>query len=120
MDLRRKEVSVTDRTYFGYYRMVRAIAWLRGASTAAPEDMIILRHCLWTAPEERAVVMEPLTRLCVSPILERIKEILQLGQDALDSCMNTTPGTQGPRQMRKYHSEISRVYEEYVKLAKDV
>ena len=119
MDLRSKKVIVTDRTYLGYYRMVRAMAWLRGAGTAAPADMMILRHCLWKLPEERAAVTESLTRLCVSPVLERIKEIHQLGLDALDSCMNADANTQPSRRMRKFLAEIARVYDEYVKVAQE-
>ncbi len=119
MDLRGKDVFVTDRTYFGYYRMVRAMAWLRGAAAAAPEDMMILRHCLWKLPEERSTVTESLTRLCVSPVLERIKEIYQLGRDALDSCMDVSADTQTSRRMRKFQAEIARVYDEYVKVAQE-
>ena len=42
---------------------VQAKAWLEGRDTVAPADLIILRHYLWTAPEERAIIQSALVTM---------------------------------------------------------
>ena len=54
--LREKGIHISDRKYFNYAPVAQAKAWLEGRDTVAPADLIILRHYLWTAPEERAII----------------------------------------------------------------
>ena len=65
--LREKGIHISDRKYFNYAPVAQAKAWLEGRDTVAPADLIILRHYLWTAPEERAIIQSALVQMCSDP-----------------------------------------------------
>jgi len=51
-------VEVSDRRKRKCMRLVQATAWLAGRDEAAIPDLGMIRHALWTRPEERATVDE--------------------------------------------------------------
>ena len=51
-ELRRKDIPVSDRTYFNYSAVVQAEAWLCGRDTVIPADMAALVNYLWDKPEQ--------------------------------------------------------------------
>ncbi|HJD23006.1 MAG TPA: AAA family ATPase [Firmicutes bacterium] len=75
-ELRRKDIMVTDRTYFGYSPVVQAEAWLAGRDTVQPQDMKALINYLWDKPEDREIVEEAITRLTENPLGDKLDELL--------------------------------------------
>ena len=75
-ELRRKDIPVSDRTYFGYSPVVQAEAWLAGRKTVQPQDMKALVNYLWDKPEDREIVEETITRLTENPLGDKLDELL--------------------------------------------
>lgn len=75
-ELRRKDIPVTDRTYFGFSPVVQAEAWLAGQDTARPQDMKALVNYLWDKPEDREIVEEAIARLTENPLGDKLDELL--------------------------------------------
>ena len=75
-ELRRKDIPVSDRTYFGYSPVVQAEAWLAGRNTVQPQDMKALVNYLWDKPEDREIVEETITRLTENPLGDKLDELL--------------------------------------------
>ena len=55
-ELRRKDIPVSDRTYFNYSAVVQAEAWLCGRDTVIPADMAALVNYLWDKPEQSEII----------------------------------------------------------------
>ena len=75
-ELRRKEIAVSDRTYFGFAPVVQAEAWLHGRDTVTPADMKALLPILWKKPEEIAVVSEVIEKLIENPLGDKLDAML--------------------------------------------
>lgn len=75
-ELRRKEISVSDRTYFNYSPIVQAEAWLNGRNTVVPYDLQALVNYLWNKPEEYAIVSETIGKLITNPLGDKLDKIL--------------------------------------------
>lgn len=75
-ELRRKEISVTDRKYFNFGLVVQAEAWLAGRDTVQPQDMKALVNYLWDKPEDREIVEEAIIRLTENPLGDKLDELL--------------------------------------------
>ncbi len=84
-ELRRKDIPVSDRIYFGFSPVVQAEAWLSGRDTVIPADMQALVNYLWDKPEQANVISEVIKRLTENPIGDKIDALLaqayQLRQD---------------------------------------
>ncbi len=90
-ELRRKDIMVTDRTYFGFSPVVQAEAWLAGRDTVQPQDMKALVNYLWDKPEDREIVEEAITRLTENPLGDKLDELLARAyqcRDEFDSADN--------------------------------
>lgn len=90
-ELRRKEISVTDRKYFNFGLVVQAEAWLAGRDTVQPQDMKALVNYLWDKPEDREIVEEAITRLTENPLGDKLDELLARAyqcRDEFDSADN--------------------------------
>lgn len=83
-ELRGKGVHISDRKYFGYAPIAQAKAWLEGRDAVEPSDLNILRHYLWTAPEERTVIQATLERMCNDPLKDRLNGILASALECRD------------------------------------
>ena len=75
-ELRRKDIPVSDRTYFGFSPVVQAEAWLAGRDTVQPQDMKALVNYLWDKPEDREIVEEAITRLTENPLGDKLDDLL--------------------------------------------
>ena len=75
-ELRRKEISVTDRKYFNFGLVVQAEAWLAGRDTVQPQDMKALVNYLWDKPEDREIVEEAIIRLTENPLGDKLDDLL--------------------------------------------
>ncbi len=90
-ELRRKEISVTDRKYFNFGLVVQAEAWLAGRDTVQPQDMKALVNYLWDKPEDREIVEEAINRLTENPLGDKLDELLARAyqcRDEFDSADN--------------------------------
>ena len=90
-ELRRKDIPVSDRTYFGFSPVVQAEAWLAGRDTVQPQDMKALVNYLWDKPEDREIVEEAITRLTENPLGDKLDELLARAyqcRDEFDSADN--------------------------------
>ena len=72
LELRKKGVEVSDRTFFGFGDIVRAEAFLGGRNEVVPKDLLVLKNYLWNKPEEISVVADILKRICENPLGDRI------------------------------------------------
>ena len=75
-ELRRKEITVSDRTYFNFAPVVRAEAWLSGRNTVIPTDLISLVNYLWNKPEEYAIVRETIEKLITNPLGDKLDALM--------------------------------------------
>jgi MoxR-like ATPase len=109
-ELRDKGIHISDRKYFGYYPLAKASAWLRGAHTAEPSDLMILRHYLWTEPGERDAIRQVLERRCVNPLREKLEDILQMAREVY-SDFEQNVGADATRRIGKLRGEFIDLYE---------
>lgn len=80
-----------------------------------PSDLTILRHYLWTAPEERIVIQGTLERMCNDPLKDRLDGILASAVEChadFDSAADAPPA----RRIGKLRDEFLRLYEQLVDL----
>ena len=75
-ELRRKEITVSDRTFFNYAPVVQAEAWLNGRDTVTPADLKALVNYLWNKPEERATISEVINKLVTNPLGDKLDAFL--------------------------------------------
>lgn len=75
-ELRRKEISVSDRTYFNFAPVAKAEAWLNGRNTVEPTDLMALVNYLWNKPDEYATVRETISKLITNPLGDKLDALL--------------------------------------------
>ncbi len=75
-ELRRKEITVSDRTYFNFAPVVQAEAWLNGRDMVIPADLKALVNYLWDKPEQYSVVAEVIDKLVTNPLGDKLDELL--------------------------------------------
>ena len=75
-ELRRRGISVSDRTYFNFAPVVKAEAWLHGRDTVIPADLTALVNYLWDKPDEYAVVCETIEKLITNPLGDKLDALL--------------------------------------------
>ena len=74
-ELRRKDIHVSDRTYFNFGSVVQAEAWLKGRSKVEPQDLLVLVNYLWNTPEEATTIEDVIRRLSENPMGKQLEEI---------------------------------------------
>ena len=80
-ELRRRDISVSDRTYFNFAPVVKAEAWLNGRDTVIPSDLKALVNYLWNKPEEYAIVKEVIEKLTTNPLGDKLDALLAKAYD---------------------------------------
>lgn len=116
LELRKKDIAVSDRTFFGFGDIVRAEAFLRGRDEVIPEDMLVLKNYLWNKPEEISVISEILKRLCENPIGDRIKELTAKAYSVRDEFNNSDSKN---RALMTLKNELLKLYNEALDIKKD-
>jgi MoxR-like ATPase len=109
-ELREKGVHISDRKYYGYYPLAKASAWLKGKQTAEPTDLMILRHYLWTTPDEREAIRQVLERRCVNPLREKLENILQMARESYAD-FEQSDGADATKRIGKLRNEFIDIYE---------
>lgn len=119
----RKQVSVSDRKYLGYYPIAQAKAWLDGHAQVEPADLLALGNYLWQAPSDRTFVEATLQRMCITPMQDKVNDILAMAKDAQEdfqaACTDTSKPANGRKALIKLRGELIRLYQMQVKLAGD-
>ena len=75
-ELRRKDITVSDRTFFNYSPVVQAQAWLEGRDKVRPTDLKALVNYLWNKPEERATISEVIDKIVTNPLGDKLDAFL--------------------------------------------
>lgn len=109
-ELREKSVHISDRKYFGYHPLAQAYAWLQGRAVVEASDLLILRHYLWTAPEEITAIRQLLERKCVNPLREALADILKMGLECYDD-FDAAAGSDAIKRIGKLRDEYLNLYE---------
>ena len=81
-ELRRQNITVSDRKFFGFGRIAQAAAWLSGHAEVQPNDLLMLKNYLWNEPKEIETVRDVLGKLCDNPLRTHLDELLHKGRDA--------------------------------------
>lgn len=115
-DLRSKGIHISDRKYFGYTPIAQAKAWLEGRDTVEPSDLTILRHYLWTAPEERTTIQTTLERMCNDPLKDHLDSIRATALECYDDFDAATSASPA-RRIGKLRDEYLRLYEQVTQLS---
>lgn len=76
VELRRKDITVSDRTYFNFAPVAKAEAWLNGRDTVIPADLMALVNYLWNKPDEYATVRETIEKLITNPLGDKLDALL--------------------------------------------
>ncbi len=114
-ELRGKGIHISDRKYFGYAPIAQAKAWLEGRDTVDSSDLTILRHYLWTVPEERTVIQGTLERMCNDPLKDRLDGILASAAECYED-FNSASDASSARRIGKLRDEYLRLYEQLKEL----
>jgi MoxR-like ATPase len=109
-ELRENGLHVSDRKYFGFTPLVKAVAWLYGKGAAEPIDLMFLRHYLWTEPAERETVRHILERLCVNPLKEALANILKMAAESYGD-FSAAADANTTARIGKLRNEFIELYE---------
>ena len=116
-ELREQGLHISDRKYFGYYPLTQAMAWMDGRTVVEPADLLILRHYLWTKPEEIDAIVKVLERKCVNPLKEKLSDILRMGQECYAD-FEASAGAETVKRIGKLRNEMMALYETVTNLQK--
>lgn len=111
----RRQITVSDRKFLGYYPIVQAKAWLDGRLEVTSTDLLVLRNYFWQQPTDREFVNSTLERLCVNPMQEKVNDVLAMAKDAKDGFDTACNAAENARikqaALRKFRGELVRLYQ---------
>ncbi len=107
-ELRRKDIAVSDRTFFNYAPVVQAQAWLAGRDTVTPADLKALVNYLWNKPEERAVISEVIDKLVTNPLGDKLDAQLAKAYELRDQFIRSTDKN---KALLDFRTGLLNVYE---------
>jgi len=114
----RKNVTVSDRKYLGFYPIAQAKAWLEGHSEVQSGDLLALKNYLWEKPTDLPLVESTLTRMCINPMQDKVNDIRAAAKEVLDELgASIDGGVDGRKAFRKFRAELLRVYGLYRELS---
>lgn len=116
-ELRRKDITVSDRTFFNYAPVVQAQAWLAGRDTVEPTDLKALVNYLWNKPEERAVISEVIDKLVTNPLGDKLDAYLAKAYKLRDEFNRAFDKNKG---LLDFRSGLVDVYEGLLTLRRDL
>jgi len=121
--LRKDEISVSDRKYLNYYPIAQAKAWLSGHSQVESQDLLALKNYLWQKPGEQPIVESELRRMCVNPMQDKVNNIRGMAveaQEEFDTARaDQSKANAGSKALIKLRGELLRLYEAQQKLASE-
>lgn len=75
-ELAKEGVRPGDRRQFKTVNVVRAFAWLHGASAVEPEHLEVAQHCLWDSPEGQPQKVAQVIARVANPTGMRVTQLL--------------------------------------------
>ena len=121
--LRRNEITVSDRKYLNYYPIAQAKAWLSGHVQVEPQDLLALKNYLWQKPGERAVVESELNRMCINPMQDKVNNVRGMAVEAKEEFdtarADQSKSNTGSKALIKLRSELVRLYGDQQKLVSE-
>ena len=116
--LRKDEITVSDRKYLNYYPIAQARAWLSGHAQVEPQDLLALKNYLWQKPGERPVVESELNRMCINPMQDKVNSIRGMATEAKEE-FDAAREQMGSKALIKLRGELLRLYGDQQKLASE-
>ena len=116
LELRKKGIEVSDRTFFGFGDIVRAEAFLGGRTEVMPKDLLVLKNYLWNKPEEISVVADILKRICENPLGDRINKLTASAFKIRDGF---TAADNKNKALMSVKTELLKLYNEALDIKKD-
>ena len=110
-ELRTKGIPVSDRKYLGFSPIVQAKAWLGGQAVVQREDLLILRHILWTTPEQRVTINQVLHHACADYLKLQLDVLMKMSLEAVATFEASPDGTlsENLRRLGKLRAELNRI-----------
>ena len=116
LELRKKGIEVSDRTFFGFGNIVRAEAFLNGRTEVIPKDLLALKNYLWNKPEEITAVAEALKRICENPLGDRINKLTAAAFKIRDGF---TAADNKNKALMSVKTELLKLYNEALDIKKE-
>jgi len=107
LELRRRNIAVSDRKYFNYGSIVQAAAWLSMRNVVNEQHMLTLVNYLWNTPQEIEIVKETVYSLCKNPISAELEEI---ATDAAEVYDQFETADNKPKALSKLRAELLKLY----------
>lgn len=82
-ELNRNGICPGDRRMFKAVMVAQAYAWMNGHDEVEPEDLEILKHCLWTDPNEQPIKAGQIIARLANPAGHAINERLAQANDVV-------------------------------------
>lgn len=116
-----KGISASDRRWRQTLDLLRAHALLEGRSTVEEDDLIILRDCLWTQPEERQEIARTVAKLA-NPLNAKALDLTDQAYGIFEQTMNAQRtgsdeermqvAIEGNTKLKAIRTQLTRLYEQ--------
>lgn len=127
-ELRRHNIHVSDRKYFGFTPFVRVKAYLNGNTEVKPKDLLVLKNYFWNEPSQIPTVAKILSDICENPIGAQAQKFVEMARESF-SDLNSFASNQdrenpdAEKQVLKLYmktnKELLRIYSDVVNLKND-
>ena len=127
-ELRRHNIHVSDRKYFGFTPIVRVKAYLSGNTEVKPKDLLVLKNYFWSEPSQIPIVEKILKDICENPIGARAQKLVEMARESFSELNNfaSSQDRENPdieKQVLKLYiktgKELLRIYSDVVNLKED-
>jgi len=127
-ELRRHNIHVSDRKYFGFTPIVRVKAYLNGNTEVQPQDLMVLKNYFWNEPSQIPTVEKILTDICENPIGAKTQELVEMARESFSELSEYANGKnrddadvekQILKIYMKTNKELIRIYSELMNLLDD-
>lgn len=127
-ELRRHNIHVSDRKYFGFTPIVRVKAYLNGNTEVKPKDLLVLKNYFWNEPSQIPTVEKILKDICENPIGAKVQKLVEMARETFTE-LNQFASEQdkespdGEKKVLKLYmktnKELLRIYSDVVNLKED-
>lgn len=127
-ELRRNNIHVSDRKYFGFTPIVRVKAYLNGNTEVKPKDLLVLKNYFWNEPSQIPIIEKILKDICENPIGAKAQKLVEMARESFSdlNCFANNQDRENPdieKQVLKLYmktgKELLRIYSDVVNLKED-
>ena len=127
-ELRRHNIHVSDRKYFGFTPIVRVKAYLNGNTEVKPKDLLVLKNYFWNEPSQIPIIEKILKDICENPIGAKAQKLVEMARESFSELNNfaSSQDRENPdveKQVLKLYmktcKELLRIYSDVVNLKED-